>query len=90
LHSACPRIDPPHCGLGHAQSPPCGGAVDEGDRAEARKKGVIVVWSSRVGNGIVARNGEAKDDQQPFLAKYPANELRGVLPTGRCLFEDRV
>ena len=29
---------------------------------EARKKGVIVVRSTRVGNGIVARNGEAKDD----------------------------
>ena len=34
---------------------------------DARKKGVIVVRSSRVGNGIVARNGEAKDDELDFV-----------------------
>ena len=34
---------------------------------EARKKGVIIVRSSRVGNGIVARNGEAKDDELDFV-----------------------
>jgi L-asparaginase len=34
---------------------------------DARKKGVIVVRSSRVGNGIVARNGEAKDDELDFI-----------------------
>jgi len=30
---------------------------------EAHTKGVLIVRSSRVGNGIVARNGEAKDDE---------------------------
>ena len=34
---------------------------------EARKKGVVIVRSSRVGNGIVARNGEAKDDELDFV-----------------------
>jgi hypothetical protein len=29
---------------------------------EARKQGVIIVRSSRVGQGIVARNGEVNDD----------------------------
>ena len=30
---------------------------------EARQKGVLIVRSSRVGQGIVARNGEANDDE---------------------------
>jgi L-asparaginase len=34
---------------------------------EARKKGVIIVRASRVGNGIVARNGEAEDDKLDFV-----------------------
>ena len=34
---------------------------------EARKKGVVIVRASRVGNGIVARNGEAKDDELDFV-----------------------
>jgi L-asparaginase len=34
---------------------------------EARKKGVVIVRASRVGNGIVARNGEAKDDDLDFV-----------------------
>src|ERR1700675_290323 len=40
---------------------------------EARKKGVIVVRSSRVGNGIVARNGEAKDDELDFIVSDTLN-----------------
>ena len=40
---------------------------------EARKKGVIVVRSSRVGNGIVARNGEAKDDELDFVVSDTLN-----------------
>src|SRR5437870_7991141 len=40
---------------------------------EARKKGVIIVRSSRVGNGIVARNGEAKDDDLDFVVSEPLN-----------------
>ena len=35
---------------------------------EARKKGVIIVRSSRVGNGVVVRNGEANDDELDFVA----------------------
>jgi L-asparaginase len=34
---------------------------------DARKKGVIVVRASRVGNGIVARNSDAKDDEYDFI-----------------------
>nr|WP_245692824.1 hypothetical protein [Sporomusa acidovorans] len=34
----------------------------------AQKKGVVIVRSARVGNGIVARNGEANDDQYNFVA----------------------
>src|SRR5437899_4168860 len=34
---------------------------------EARKKGVIIVRSSRVGNGIVARNGEANEVELDFV-----------------------
>ena len=34
---------------------------------EARKKGVVIVRSSRVGQGIVARNGEADDDKLDFV-----------------------
>ncbi|CAO3426692.1 L-asparaginase (EC 3.5.1.1) [Azospirillum endophyticum] len=35
---------------------------------DARKQGVVIVHSSRVGNGIVARNGEADDDEMDFVA----------------------
>lgn len=34
---------------------------------EARKKGVIIVRSSRTGNGVVVRNGEANDDELDFV-----------------------
>jgi L-asparaginase type II len=34
---------------------------------EARAKGVIVVRASRVGQGILARNGEANDDELDFV-----------------------
>lgn len=40
---------------------------------EARKKGVVVVRSSRVGSGIVARNGEANDDQLDFVVSDTLN-----------------
>ena len=40
---------------------------------EARKKGVIIVRASRVGNGIVARNGEAKDDDLDFVVSDTLN-----------------
>ncbi|OPY77636.1 MAG: Glutaminase-asparaginase precursor [Syntrophorhabdus sp. PtaU1.Bin058] len=34
---------------------------------DARQKGVVVVRSSRVGSGLVARNGEVKDDEYDFV-----------------------
>jgi L-asparaginase len=35
---------------------------------EARKQGIVVVRSSRVGSGVVARNGEVNDDEFDFVA----------------------
>lgn len=40
---------------------------------EAQKKGIAIVRSSRTGNGIVARNGEANDDQLHFSASDTLN-----------------
>jgi L-asparaginase len=40
---------------------------------EARKKGVIIVRSARVGSGIVARNGEANDDELDFVVSDTLN-----------------
>jgi L-asparaginase len=40
---------------------------------DARKKGVVIVRASRVGNGIVARNGEADDDKQDFVVSDTLN-----------------
>jgi L-asparaginase len=40
---------------------------------EARKQGVIIVRSSRVGQGIVARNGEDNDDQLDFVVSDTLN-----------------
>jgi len=40
---------------------------------EAHNKGVVIVRSSRVGNGIVARNGEAKDDELDFVVSDTLN-----------------
>jgi len=39
----------------------------------ARKKGVVIVRASRVGQGILARNGEANDDQLDFVAADTLN-----------------
>jgi L-asparaginase len=41
--------------------------------SEARQKGVVIVRSSRVGSGIVARNGEANDDQLDFVVSDTLN-----------------
>jgi len=41
--------------------------------SEARKKGVVIVRSSRVGQGIVARNGEADDDKLDFVVSDTLN-----------------
>lgn len=40
---------------------------------EARKQGAIIVRSSRVGQGIVARNGEANDDELDFIVSDTLN-----------------
>lgn len=39
----------------------------------ARQKGTLIVRSSRVGQGIVARNGEANDDQLDFVVSDTLN-----------------
>jgi len=39
----------------------------------ARKQGVLIVRGSRVGQGIVARNGEANDDELDFVAADTLN-----------------
>jgi L-asparaginase/glutamin-(asparagin-)ase len=53
-----------HAGVGNGSLP----ANTEPALVAARKKGVVIVRSSRVGQGIVARNGEANDDQLDFVA----------------------
>ena len=40
---------------------------------DARKKGVIIVRSARVGSGIIARNGEANDDELDFVVSDTLN-----------------
>ncbi|MFJ3057330.1 type II asparaginase [Herbaspirillum sp. NPDC087042] len=40
---------------------------------EARKKGVVIVRASRVGQGIVARNGEADDDKLDLVVADTLN-----------------
>jgi len=40
---------------------------------DSQKKGVVIVRSSRTGNGTVARNGEADDDKLNFVASDNLN-----------------
>jgi L-asparaginase type II len=40
---------------------------------EARRRGLVIVRSSRVGQGIVARNGEANDDELDFVVSDTLN-----------------
>jgi L-asparaginase len=40
---------------------------------DAQKQGVVIVRSSRTGSGIIARNGEAKDDELNFVASDNLN-----------------
>jgi len=40
---------------------------------DARKKGIIVVRSTRVGSGLVARNGEVNDDEMDFIVSNTLN-----------------
>ena len=52
-----------HAGVGNGSLP----ARTKPALVAAREKGVVIVRSSRVGQGIVARNGEANDDQLDFV-----------------------
>jgi L-asparaginase len=52
-----------HAGVGDGSLP----AKVRPALSSARAKGVIIVRASRVGQGIVARNGEANDDQLDFV-----------------------
>nr|WP_229429097.1 type II asparaginase [Massilia sp. ST3] len=52
-----------HAGVGNGSLP----AKTKPALVAAREKGVVIVRSSRVGQGIVARNGEANDDQLDFV-----------------------
>nr|WP_229217726.1 type II asparaginase [Massilia forsythiae] len=58
-----------HAGVGDGSLP----AKVRPALSAAREKGVIVVRSSRVGQGIVARNGEANDDQLDFVVSDTLN-----------------
>ena len=52
-----------------------GSLFDEVEKGlvDARAKGIIIVRSSRVGNGMVARNGEANDDELDFIVSDTLN-----------------
>jgi L-asparaginase type II len=58
-----------HAGVGDGSLP----AKVRPALSSARKNGVIIVRSSRVGQGIVARNGEANDDQLDFVVSDTLN-----------------
>ncbi len=49
------------------------GAQMVGPLQEARKAGVVVVRSARVGSGIIARNGEQPDDKYDWVASDNLN-----------------
>ena len=53
-----------HAGVGNGSLP----AKVRPALSAARKQGVLIVRSARVGQGIVARNGEANDDELDFVA----------------------
>jgi L-asparaginase len=42
--------------------------INEEALADARGKGILIVRSARVGNGIIARNNEVDDDKRDFVA----------------------
>jgi L-asparaginase type II len=58
-----------HAAVGDGSVP----AQLKGALVDARKKGVIIVRASRVGQGIVARNGEANDDELDFVVSDTLN-----------------
>jgi L-asparaginase len=58
-----------HAGVGDGSLP----AKVRPALSSARKNGVVIVRSSRVGQGIVARNGEANDDELDFVVSDTLN-----------------
>jgi len=66
----CPDLGLVHAGVGDGS---LARPAVEPALIEARKKGVVIVRASRVGNGIVARNGEAKDDDLDFIVSDTLN-----------------
>lgn len=58
-----------HAGVGNGSLP----AKVRPALSNARSKGVIIVRSSRVGQGILARNGEANDDELDFVVADTLN-----------------
>jgi L-asparaginase len=48
-------------------------ALTEQALADARAKGILIVRSARVGNGIIARNNEVNDDQRDFVVSDTLN-----------------
>jgi L-asparaginase len=58
-----------HAGVGDGSLP----TVMVPALSDARKKGVLIVRASRVGQGIVARNGEADDDKLDFVVADTLN-----------------
>jgi L-asparaginase len=56
---------------------------------EARKKGIAIVRSSRVGNGVVARNGEAKDDELDFVVADTLNAQKARILLSLALTKTR-
>jgi L-asparaginase len=47
--------------------------INEEALADARTKGILIVRSARVGNGIIARNNEVDDDKRDFVASDNLN-----------------
>jgi L-asparaginase len=47
--------------------------INEEALADARNKGILIVRSARVGNGIIARNNEVDDDKRDFIASDNLN-----------------
>ena len=46
---------------------------------DARRQGDVIVSSSRVGQGIAARNGEANDDELDFVVSDTLNPQKRIL-----------
>jgi L-asparaginase len=52
---------------------------------DAQEQGIVIVRSSRVGNGIVARNGEVDDDKDNFVVSDSLNPQKARVLLMLCL-----